>query len=132
MGAAQAGHLVAEGARVIVADIQHDAAKGVASRLGAAAVSIQLDRRDSHDLPRAGIRGNTVCPGAIATPMLRAGTTGPDALEPVARQVPLRALGDPIEVAKAVAFLVSDDSAYITGTDLVVDGGVMAKMPLNM
>ncbi len=72
------------------------------------------------------IRVNAVCPGVIDTPMLRimddpaAGRAYLDA------RVPLGRLGTPEDVARAIAFLASDDAAYVTGAVLPVDGGVTA------
>jgi L-rhamnose 1-dehydrogenase len=71
-----------------------------------------------------GIRVNAVCPGTIDTHLLR---TTPDivrAAEGFRERTPLRRLGKPSEVADAVAYLGSDLSSYITGTALIVDGGL--------
>jgi L-rhamnose 1-dehydrogenase len=71
-----------------------------------------------------GIRVNAVCPGTIDTHLLR---TTPDiarAAEGFRERTPLRRLGRPSEVADAVAYLGSDLSSYITGTALIVDGGL--------
>lgn len=81
-----------------------------------------------------GIRINAVVPGATGTPMLLAEEpeeTRPQLLEEIHRsagaQIPLGRLGRPEEVAAAVVWLLSDDSSYVTGTNLVCDGGLMAK-----
>jgi len=71
-----------------------------------------------------GIRVNAVCPGTIDTHLLR---TTPDialAAEGFRQRTPLRRLGKPSEVGDAVAYLGSDLSSYITGTALIVDGGL--------
>ena len=91
-----------------------------------------LSRVAALELAGAGIRVNTICPGAVDTQMLRAGDEDPAALGPIARQVPLKAVASPAEIAKAALFLLSEESSYITGADLVVDGGVMARVPLSM
>jgi NAD(P)-dependent dehydrogenase (short-subunit alcohol dehydrogenase family) len=72
-----------------------------------------------------GVRVNSVCPGFIDTPMLRpALERQPNARSVYERRAPLRRLGRPEDIAYAVRFLLSDDAAYITAAELVVDGGV--------
>ena len=91
-----------------------------------------LARVAALELARDSIRVNCICPGAVDTAMLRSGADESRALDAISRQVPLRQVADPHEIAKAAAFLLSDDSSYITGSDLVVDGGVTARLPLNL
>jgi 3alpha(or 20beta)-hydroxysteroid dehydrogenase len=72
----------------------------------------------------AGVRVNSVHPGAIDTPMVRGqGLEGVD-LDTIFPGIPLRRVGTPEDVAQLVAFLASDQSAYCTGSEFVVDGGV--------
>ena len=75
-----------------------------------------------------------ICPGTIDTPMLAATCEGWD--QPVSeiyaeveKKIPVRRLGQPIDVAKAAAFLLSDDASYINATSLMLDGGTMALPP---
>jgi len=79
------------------------------------------------DLKDRRIRVNAVSPGPIDTPGLNdlvASTgAGEQRLKLISSNVPLGRLGTPDEIAKAVVFLASDDSSYITGTELFVDGG---------
>lgn len=77
------------------------------------------------DLKGKGIRVNALSPGPIDTPALSGlAGDGADAFKAgLASTVPLGRIGDPSEIAGAVAFLASDDSSFITGIDLVVDGG---------
>ncbi len=79
------------------------------------------------DLKERRIRVNAVSPGPIETPMLNdllASTGGGEQrLKMLVNSVPLGRLGTPDEIAKAVVFLASDDSSYITGMELFVDGG---------
>lgn len=76
-----------------------------------------------------GIRCNAVCPGTIDTPMYRrylAAQPDPDATHArLAHSFPLGRLGQPEDVAGAVVYLLSDASRYVTGAELVVDGGFM-------
>jgi NAD(P)-dependent dehydrogenase (short-subunit alcohol dehydrogenase family) len=79
------------------------------------------------DLKDRRIRVNAVSPGSIDTPglsdLLASSETGEQRLKMISGSVPLGRLGRPEEIAKAVVFLASDDSSYITGTELFVDGG---------
>ena len=75
----------------------------------------------------AGIRVNSVHPGPIKTDMTRESWTDPETKGRTERVVPLGRYGQPIDVANAVLFLASDEAAYITGTEIVVDGGYTAQ-----
>jgi 3alpha(or 20beta)-hydroxysteroid dehydrogenase len=72
----------------------------------------------------SGVRVNTVHPGYMP-PMLNATNAGERA-EKIA-MTPLRRIGKPIEVAYGVLFLASDEASFITGTELVIDGGFIAQ-----
>jgi len=67
------------------------------------------------------IRSNVLSPGPIATPILDGQPA--DAIARIVATVPMGRMGEPDEVAKAALFLASDDSSFITGTELFVDGG---------
>jgi NAD(P)-dependent dehydrogenase (short-subunit alcohol dehydrogenase family) len=69
------------------------------------------------------IRVNAVCPGLVKTDMARALWEGNE--EQVSKFVPLGRLGEPSDIADAVLFLASDASSWMTGTMLVVDGGML-------
>ena len=79
------------------------------------------------DLKARHIRVNAVSPGPIDTPglseLLGSSEIGQQRLQMISTGVPLGRLGTPDEIAKAVVFLASDDSSYVTGTELFVDGG---------
>ena len=79
------------------------------------------------DLKDRRIRVNAVSPGSIDTPglsnLLASSETGQQRLKMISNAVPLGRLGKPDEIARAVVFLASDDSSYVTGTELFVDGG---------
>jgi NAD(P)-dependent dehydrogenase (short-subunit alcohol dehydrogenase family) len=88
---------------------------------------VGLTRNAALEFARFGVRVNCVCPGVIETPLVMdnfAGFEGArktlDSLHPMGR------MGQPIEIAKAVLFLACDDSSFVTGHALVVDGGMMA------
>lgn len=80
---------------------------------------------------RDGIRCNTVCPGDILTPMVEAyfaAAEDPAALRAQAEtEYPLGRLAQPREIARAALFLATDNARYVTGHDLVVDGGLLAE-----
>lgn len=82
-----------------------------------------------------GIRVNAVCPGYILTPNLQGYFDAQE--DPVAAAAsagsaaPLGRMGTPADVASATAFLASADASFITGTSLLVDGGVLAKVPTS-
>ena len=85
-----------------------------------------------------GIRVNAVCPGPILTPLLRKSWAAmfPDrdadeVLAEQGRKLPLGRLGRPEDVAEAVAFLAGPRSAWITGADLKVDGGLLSMLALT-
>jgi NAD(P)-dependent dehydrogenase (short-subunit alcohol dehydrogenase family) len=79
------------------------------------------------DLKERRIRVNAVSPGSIDTPglsdLLDSSEAGAERRKMITSIVPLGRFGTPDEIAKAIAFLASDDSSYITGTELFVDGG---------
>jgi NAD(P)-dependent dehydrogenase (short-subunit alcohol dehydrogenase family) len=79
------------------------------------------------DLKDRHIRVNAISPGSIDTPgldgLLASGTAGNERKKMIPILTPLGRLGTPDEIAKAVVFLASDDSSYVTGIELFVDGG---------
>ena len=79
-----------------------------------------------------GIRVNTICPGDVETPLLKEFFDYQDdpaaARKEITDRYPLRRFAAPRDVANAVVFLASADAAYITGIDVVVDGGLLARI----
>ncbi len=92
---------------------------------------VGLARAIAVDYAMAGIRCNCVLPGDMETPMiLQYFEASPDPAAARAEMegaYPVKRLAQPREVARAVVFLCSDDASYITGTELLVDGGLLAK-----
>ena len=79
----------------------------------------------AREVARSGITVNTVCPGPTATPLLESMVGEHEKLiEALKRGIPLGRLGEPEDVAPAVAFLISDDAGFITGQTLSVSGGL--------
>jgi len=85
-----------------------------------------LTRSMAAQLGPEGIRVNAVCPGFIETPMLAPGLEVPEVRAEFERGAALGRLGQPREVAEAVGFLISDRASFVTGTELVVDGGFIS------
>jgi NAD(P)-dependent dehydrogenase (short-subunit alcohol dehydrogenase family) len=79
------------------------------------------------DLKERKIRVNAVSPGPIKTPaydrLAQSGPAGKQMLESIVNRVPMGRFGEPDEIAKAALFLASDDSTFVTGAELFVDGG---------
>jgi len=85
------------------------------------AAVIGLTRSLAVELAPSGIRVNCVAPGVVRTHMLD--ELSPETLPQLAEETPLGRLGTPEDIARAVAFLASDQAAFITGQVLTVDGG---------
>ena len=88
---------------------------------------VMLTRSLAVDLVRHNIRVNAVCPGYILTPMTAGYAANPATGAAIRAAIPMGRVGDPAEVAAAIAFLASDDASYVTGELLVVDGGRLAR-----
>lgn len=93
----------------------------------------QLTRSAAVQLAPAGIRVNSVHPGFVATPMVAQAMTSlpPEIAEAYGArtvgQVPLGRIAEPSDLTGAVVFLASDDSRYMTGAQMVIDGGFIAR-----
>lgn len=70
------------------------------------------------------IRVNSVAPGAIRTPINRAAWDTPEAYQALLKLIPYKRIGEPVDLARAAVWLVSDEADYITGITLFVDGGM--------
>jgi len=95
---------------------------------GAKAGVIGFTKTIARESARAGVTANVVCPGPTRTPLLEGmageGDAGAKLIGSLERAVPMRRLGEPEDVARAVAFLTSDGAGYITGQTLSVSGGL--------
>ena len=124
------------GSIINTASVQAFATTGQTAPYAAAKAGVLgLTRDMARDLGPYNIRVNGICPGCIDTPMMarsleRGGDTT-TARSKMESAIPLHRLGDPREVANAAAFLASDLASYISGTSLLVDGGLMAQLPVT-
>jgi NAD(P)-dependent dehydrogenase (short-subunit alcohol dehydrogenase family) len=88
---------------------------------------VGFSRSLSLEMAPQGVRVNVVCPGAVDTPLLRRqfdGRLGPQGtLDDLVGMHPIGRLGRPEEIARAIAFVASDDASFMTGSVLTVDGG---------
>jgi 2-hydroxycyclohexanecarboxyl-CoA dehydrogenase len=115
-----------------VVNISSDAARVGSSQeavyAGAKAAQVAFGKTLAREVARRGVTVNSVCPGPTDTPlldgMLGAGEASAKMVEALRRAIPMRRLGQPEDVAAAVAFLVSDRAGYITGQTLSVSGGL--------
>jgi glucose 1-dehydrogenase len=94
----------------------------------AKAAVAMLSRQMSLEWGPDGIRSNCVSPGYVRTPMTESIYADPARLRQREEAIPLRALGTTDEIAQAILFLASPRSSYITGHDLVVDGGLTSTV----
>lgn len=87
---------------------------------------LSMTREIAVEYARRGIRCNALCPGPIDTPLLAELLSDPARRQRRFVHIPMGRLGQAEELAKAALFLASDDSSYMTGASLVVDGGITA------
>jgi NAD(P)-dependent dehydrogenase (short-subunit alcohol dehydrogenase family) len=87
---------------------------------------LAMTREIAVEYGRQNIRANSLCPGPIATPMLEELMSDPARKARRIVHIPMGRLGQAEELAKAALFLASDDSSFMTGAQLVVDGGITA------
>lgn len=95
--------------------------------VGKAGVAM-LSRQLAIEWASHGVRSNTISPGMTLTAMTEASYTRPGHTEMRSKAIPIGRIGKPEDIANAALFLASDRSAYITGEDLVVDGGFTRNM----
>jgi NAD(P)-dependent dehydrogenase (short-subunit alcohol dehydrogenase family) len=79
------------------------------------------------ELAASGVRVNSLHPGQIDTDMhARQRERTPELIDRLVAAIPMRRIGDPREIADAALFLASDESRFVTGSEIVIDGGVNA------
>jgi NAD(P)-dependent dehydrogenase (short-subunit alcohol dehydrogenase family) len=87
---------------------------------------LSMTREIAVEFARQGVRANALCPGPIETPLLQELLADPARRQRRLVHIPLGRFGQAEEIAKAALFLASDESSYMTGAALVVDGGITA------
>jgi NAD(P)-dependent dehydrogenase (short-subunit alcohol dehydrogenase family) len=91
------------------------------------AADFQLARNLATEFGPAGVRVNCIAPGLIRTDFARTLWENPETLELMTKNVPLRRIGEPKEIAGAAVFLAAPASTFVTGQMIVADGGVMTN-----
>ena len=87
---------------------------------------LSMTREIAVEFARQGVRANSLCPGPIETPLLQELLADPARRQRRLVHIPMGRFGQAEEIANAALFLASDESSYMTGTALVVDGGITA------
>ena len=87
---------------------------------------LAMTRELAVEYARKGIRANSICPGPIETPLLAELLSDPARRQRRLVHIPIGRFGRPEEIARAALFLASDDASFVTGSALVVDGGITA------
>jgi NAD(P)-dependent dehydrogenase (short-subunit alcohol dehydrogenase family) len=100
----------------------------------AKAAVVALSKTVAMEMGASGVRVNAICPGSVATPLLAGNPDATDddirrAATGFAKLTPIGRIGEPDDLASMALFLASDDSTFVTGQALVVDGGVTAGSP---
>ncbi len=88
---------------------------------------LQFTRTLAIDLAARGIRVNCICPGYVETAMTASLTSDPESYADLKERHPMGRLAQPEDIANAALFLASDESAFVTGAPLIVDGGYTAQ-----
>ena len=91
------------------------------------AAMIRLSKSLAIQFSNHNIRSNCILPGAIETPMQNRWKKNPLAKKQLSKNIPLQRIGSPKDIANAILFLLSNEGSYITGTEIIVDGGITAK-----
>jgi 2-hydroxycyclohexanecarboxyl-CoA dehydrogenase len=106
----------------IASDAGRVGSSGESVYAGAKGAVIAFGKTIAREVATKGVTVNNVCPGPTRTPMLE--SMGPNLITAFERAVPMKRLGEPNDVAAAVAFLASEEAGYVTGQTLSVSGGL--------
>ena len=121
-------HMRPGGSIINIASLNGLAAQGRTAAYTSSKFGVRgLTKAAALDLGSLGIRVNAILPGVIRTPMVA--YVVDERESELAAGLPLGRIGEPMDIAAAAVFLASDDAAWISGTDLTVDGGHMASTP---
>lgn len=124
-------HMIAQGQGSIInvasTTGSHDACARAAAYVASKGGVTLLTRAMAIDHAKQGVRVNALCPGPTDTAMLRQAKT-PDELDAFAKTLPMGRLGQPDELARAALSLASEDTSFVTGALLHVDGGQTAEV----
>ena len=91
------------------------------------AAMIRLSKSLAIQFANHNIRSNCILPGAVETSMQKRWKKNPLAKKQLSKNIPLQRIGIPEDIANTILFLLSDEGNYITGTEIIVDGGITAK-----
>ncbi len=91
------------------------------------AALLRLSKSISIQYANKNIRSNSILPGPIETPMQERWKKNPESKKNLSKVIPLGRVGKPVDIANSTIFLLSDESGFITGTQLIVDGGLTAR-----
>ena len=91
------------------------------------AAMIRLSKSIAIQYANKNIRSNSILPGPVDTPMQKRWKKNPNAKKNLTKIIPLQRVGKPENIADTVLFLLSEQSSFITGTEIIVDGGLKAR-----
>ena len=91
------------------------------------AAMVRLSKSLAIQFASYNIRSNIILPGPIDTPMQNRWKKNPKAKKQLTKMIPLQRIGKPNDIANTILFLLSNEGSYITGTEIIVDGGLTAK-----
>lgn len=91
------------------------------------AAMIRLSKSVAIQFAPSNVRCNVILPGPTDTPMQHRWKENPQARAQLAKIIPLQTIGEPEDVANGAMYLLSDQSKYVTATELIIDGGLTAR-----